>query len=213
WVERRPSSLAGHLALGLPLAWRPELAFCVLALAFISARDQSLRLRAGALILSLMSFGAVCLVRWVSFGHALPLASIAKEADLGSGAFYAAVTVLWGGLPWLLLPIRGFWRGRRPWGWVFGVHLLALVYAGGDWMPALRLTAPLYPWLVWKIGAHSTLRRGVWFASLPAVAFPLLLWIQQGADLRAVSERRLALVEQGALVLRESQVIAATDVG
>ncbi len=92
------------------------------------------------------------------------------------------------------------------------VHLVALVFAGGDWMPGLRLSAPLFPWLAWQIAPRLT---KAWHlaALLGCAIFPLMLLAQQGADLRAVSERRLALIEAARPALVGAEVIAGVDIG
>lgn len=219
WIERAPKTWGGYFLLGAAPAWRPELLPVALAVAALSAPGgahfqkfarigRPSRWLGLVLLLPLL----VSLVRLFAFGTFLPLSAQAKEASLESGLFYASVTVIWAGLPWLLLVCR---RGGRasPWLWAFAAHLLALVYAGGDWMPALRLTAPLYPWLVWRLGGELDLSwlRVLWL--VPAALGPFVLAWEQGADFRAVTERRLSLVKEGMEVLRVAQRVAAVDIG
>lgn len=213
-VERRPQAWHGFVLLGVVAAIRPELLPAVVTLAAVATRGlQNFTAASFRVLLAALPFLSMVLLRKALFDSFFPLAAIAKQAHLQSGIFYMAVTMLWGGLPMLLFAEVRLWRGSRPWAWIWLAHLAGLVYAGGDWMPALRLTAPLYPWLVWKIGTHVQLHRRTVIFAAPAVVFPVLMLLEQGSDFRNVTERRLALVEEGRRHLRGAEVVAATDIG
>lgn len=213
WLERGAWGYA-VLLLGSAGAWRPELAPFAMALlvsrAAFARESVFKRLTlAGALA---VPSALLMVIRFVNYGHALPLSSIAKQPDFQSGLFYAAMTALWAGIPWLLW-LRPVGPGRRreqliPW----LVHLTALVFVGGDWMPGLRLSAALFPWLVWQLAPRLTKRWHLGVFAACAV-FPVILFVQQGEDLRAVSTRRFALIEAARPLLSEARVVAGVDIG
>jgi hypothetical protein len=215
-VERRGMrGVLGAILLGLGVAWRPELGPAASAL-MVSVRLKTANARdvvqlATGFVSPLVLVG---LLRFLSYSSFLPLSFVAKAPDFGFGLRYAVVSLIWGGLPWVLL------LGDKPSAlksassvWI--VHLVALVFAGGDWMPALRLSAPLYPWLLWKLASRLGEGASSWrrLFLLPALYGPLVLLWQQGSDFRKVTERRLALVDAAREPLRGSRTVAAVDVG
>lgn len=216
-VSKGPQARAvGAWALGCAAALRPELAFFGAAL--LVARRYRLRHagtdRAG-LFLELVGF--VCPVLFVMgarvlcFGHPLPLSSLAKQPDLQSGLHYAAVTGIWFSLGWaLLLRRKAYQEGMVA---AYLAHIGGLILVGGDWMPAFRLSAPLVPLLLgWHLSTPMSGGRR-WALSLVIPVFPLLLLLQQGPDLRAVSARRLQLVQEGRVALAGATNVAAVDIG
>lgn len=221
----RASSVFAASALGAASAWRPELipfsvATCVMLELHGPHRRSDSWFRCFGLALG-WSVPLVGLTAWrgVQFGHLLPLSALAKVPSFPLGLHYAAVTIVWGGLfGWLLVSPRSGWVR-----WLLLIHCLALVFAGGDWMPALRLTAPLYPTLIvlWSMrvseGPHPDeaarwKRWGHWAAAgCVPLGCALLLRIQP--DLVRVVERRSELVRQARPLLEGAQAVAAVDVG
>ena len=94
-------------------------------------------------LLSLIAF------RWRVFGSVVPLAYHAKQGSLRHGIEYGARGLL------LVLGVFGAFLIVRAWRvgrWddrvgtiVFVVHAIAIVLAGGDWMPGFRLFVPVLP--------------------------------------------------------------------
>ena len=215
-IDSRPRFVLGYLSLGAVPAWRPELLPACVAIAAISLRSggvSSPREWARSIAVLLGPVLTVALARWLLFGAALPLSSVAKAPDPRSGMFYAGNDDYLGRCA--LAPCRPESVVARPptLAFVWCAHLLAVLYAGGDWMPALRLTAPLLPWIVWTVGRSAQVRWPLLLSVVPALVAPWTLLWEQGHDFRAVAERRLALVEAGGPALEGAQVVAATDVG
>lgn len=150
-TEERATVATGAIAGGgvLALAWlRPELALAsgVLLVALVR-RDR----RAGAIALALAGLGLVSVIafRLALFDAPLPLSAQAKPPDLGNGAEYTlrGVLIALGGggvyAAWLGASEGG--AGPRVLFAMLIAHLVALVLAGGDWMPGFRLFAPVLP--------------------------------------------------------------------
>jgi len=160
---RRPASSPLLLGVAIALmAWlRPELA--ALAAVFLSAlgsRDPGPRAWT-ALAIALVGALSVCIFRWVLTGHALPLALSAKQGSLADGLSYSmrALIVASGGLGLVLAGFGGA-RGRSDDRWLAAAllaHVVAIVLAGGDWMPGFRLFAPVLP-LYAAVSAVGVLR-------------------------------------------------------
>lgn len=159
-----PGWFAGLAAAALP--WlRPELVpFAAVCLAILRHRDR----RAGTRAIGLAAAGlaGVALFRVALFGHLLPLAVDAKPGGLVWGLRYAVVgAALVTGVGGAALVVAAARRGRpgdRGLAAALGVHLAAVALAGGDWMPAYRLLAPVIPvfGLVAGVGA-ALLTAGV----------------------------------------------------
>lgn len=143
------------LPLGLSifgLAWlRPELALFAAALlggALLRHR------RSGLIALALAASGALSVValRMVVFGDPLPLSFYAKPGDPSLGLDYVVrgALVLSGGGGLVLVglsvhPRAGRVRNDRLLTVALAAHLVAVVFAGGDWMPGFRLLVPMVP--------------------------------------------------------------------
>jgi hypothetical protein len=141
-------ALLGTLLALLP--WlRPEL-LAVTTVIWIVA-GWRLGLARAAPVYALSAIGVIALgaFRWTHFGSVLPLAYHAKQGSLGNGFDYGLRGVLltlgvFGGL----LLVRAMRFGRwddRVGGVLFLVHSVAVVLAGGDWMPGFRLFVPVLP--------------------------------------------------------------------
>lgn len=210
--------LAALLA-GLAAAFRPELVPWAVALG--AGRALALHggrrsvLRAGALALGPPVL--VMLARLVAFGRAAPLAVLAKPADLSQGAAYAAVGLLVTLTPLLVLSPALLRAGGRPRALALAavVHALAIVAAGGDWMPYARLLAPVAPGLLlafvesspkvprWSLGSR-------WAVS---VALGIYLVAKAAPAGRHVMGDRTALVRHASPMLASYKHVAAVDVG
>lgn len=227
-IAWRRSSALGAFLLGAASAWRPELIpFSLTTLAILefcsdpgrfAQSRRAPRLLGLGLAWVLLPAGVSCW-RWWRFGHWLPLSALAKVPSFELGLHYAAVTVVWGGLfGWLLLSPASRWLR-----WPLVSHCLALVFAGGDWMPALRLTAPLYPTLLvlWSMQVSEDVSAPVgsrwqrWGHRVLGLWVPLecLLIFRIHSDLVHVVERRTILVRQGRPLLVGAKAVAAVDVG
>lgn len=141
------------------LAWlRPELAAAgAVLVAALLWRDR----RAGVVALTVAVAGVIAVValRLALFGHPLPLSFSAKPADPGQGLPYVArgLVVLTGVLGGAGAAVA-VWRGRRGdrvIGLVVLAHLLAIVVAGGDWMPGFRMLVPVLPPYAMLVGVGT----------------------------------------------------------
>ncbi len=224
--------LLGALLAGGAAAWRPELTIVVLAVVSlqsqvalqfqtaVSRRHVAARyLLVGGL--TLLPLLITSCARRLFFGAWVPLSAIAKAPDLQSGLHYGAVSLIWGGLL-----LHGLWAPaayrRSGSGWIVLALVVSIVACGGDWMPGMRLCAPVYPLLIavvgqgpWELNAARKRRAqlGRWLALAWVPVMPVWLLIAQGEDFRAVVERRTRLVQLARPVLADAAVIAAIDVG
>jgi hypothetical protein len=234
WRDAGSRSVGRHhawgadLCAGLAAAWRPELVLWASVLSVGRRWSGGFRGRAAGLACALGPAAAVAAARWVLFGRPTPLSLLAKEPDFAHGLQYA-----WGALalsgPWWLLTSRGSFRrsslsGVRP-GLVpaLGAHVVALVLAGGDWMPFYRLVVPVLPGVVLagtlvavENRAVRGSRRAAWATGVRGaltVAAGTLLFVGQGDAGRRVLERRQAVIDQARPLLAGRRVLAAVDVG
>lgn len=150
--EPRPGR-AGLAAAALVLL-RPE---CVpLALALVAYLVRRVG-RRGAIAVALPIVALVALVafRLAMFGTLGPLSAAAKPPDLAHGVGYALRTLGYGtalvGVPAAVHAARGSRRMRALLVATL-IHLIAIVLAGGDWMPGVRLFVPALPLLAWMVG-------------------------------------------------------------
>lgn len=218
----RAALLAGGLAAG----WRPELLPWALTLALGTAwadgdlarcapRPARLATAAAA---ALAPAAAAAALRSLWFGSPTPLALLAKPSDLAHGAYYAAAAAIWTGAPLLIAAPRALARAAprvRAAALALVVHFLALVAAGGDWMPLFRLAVPVLPGAALIAAALAEHARSwsTWARTVGAASFGVALLVAQGAELRRVAERRVALVEAARPLLGDARRVAALDVG
>jgi hypothetical protein len=152
----------------------------------------------------------------------MPLSALAKPPLPQNGLPYVLRALLLFVGPFGAILIG--WRARegrrlRPIAAILGVHLLAVVLAGGDWMPGFRLMMPLAPLLCLGLGlafaeASLRMRRPV------AIGLALLVVAPWGIDaalqwpaLRASAEARRGPGREIAEALRASPRVAMVDVG
>jgi hypothetical protein len=130
------------------LAWlRPELApACLVILAALALHDR----RAAWIAASIALIGVISIVafRVAMFGTPMPLSALAKPGDLALGAGYlgrGAVIALGGGGVIAVIIAARIGREGRVIALALAAHAIAIVLAGGDWMPGFRLFAPVLP--------------------------------------------------------------------
>jgi hypothetical protein len=95
------------------------------------------------------------------------------------------------------------------------VHFVAVVLAGGDWMPAYRLFVPVMPAML-RVACHCQLPPArAWSCIGGAFAVLSMLHIawRLGPDARRIVDQRTALIRAGARSLEGARVVAAPDVG
>jgi hypothetical protein len=211
------------------LAWlRPELAPASLVLLALTAR----RARRPAIVagaLALAGAASVVAFRLALFGTPLPLSAQAKPPDLAHGAEYVAralVVVLGvaGVIP-VALAAREEPRRRRGLALLLGVHLAAVLLAGGDWMPGFRLLVPILP-LYAFVAAGPVARRlrcagakgGAPWRGLALLALPLAVPLAAGAftvpQVRASGRaRETAAARLADRLAARSSPVALLDVG
>lgn len=206
------------------LFWlRPELAPLALTLlAFAYVREPRAGLWAAALALA--SAAGVLAFRWLMFGHAWPMVSAAKPGVLAHGASYVFTAAIQ--LPALLLVgllgwgiIRHGSSRERALCCALGVHALAVLLAGGDWMPGLRLFAPVAPLAALALGpvlARWSVRRAAQAAVVALLLFAVRLH-ETVAETREARAGGLALQRTATELARAlgdvDGVLVALDVG
>jgi hypothetical protein len=218
-VALSTSRLAG-LSAGIAAAWRPEL--IPFSVALVAGRAFAAEHRARPVVLALVASIApaigVALCRKVLFGHAAPLAVWAKPSDAGHGAYYLAVCLLWTGGPVLIASPRALWRldgDSRAVLAAVGVHCLAIVLVGGDWMALCRLFVPVLP-AFFVLAARLAATTPPWTTlarSGAAALVSAVLLAGQGPVARGVLEQRLSLIEGARAALTGARKVATVDAG
>jgi len=214
------------VALGIAIAgsaWlRPEMCLAAIAslvCAFI--RDR----KAAQLAFGIGACGAFSLLlfRYLTFGELLPLSVYAKPAELGHGIDYVFSTLrsvgTWLTLLLIGLSLRAGGREERMHVAILASHVFACVLSGGDWMPGLRLLAPLVPVcaLCMAIGVRELYRvrpvgsRLLWGLTLLA---GVLAMLRELPAVRAAGQNRPRQVEQLLAHLGPNpRSIAVLDIG
>jgi len=210
---------------GAALAWlRPEAAPAVLVGLFALALRSR---RAGMIGLGLAGAGGAGVVafRVAMFGDPLPLSYHAKPAELVHSVPYVLEALLiTTGVAGLFLAALSLWNARagdRTLGAMVLAHLLAVVLAGGDWMPGHRMIAPVLPLYAILAGAclarpHRGRARRAAVALLFAVAFlfPLADVVAHVPDLRAAGQTRETVGRPlAAWLAGHGESMALVDVG
>ncbi len=213
---------------GAATGLRPELAPWAAAVGFgagvLAARVQD-RSAAGATArgvivgaLAIAPFFATALVRLIWFGRPAPLALAAKPSDLGHGLVYVVPAAAAAITPLLALAPIAIARARGP-ALILGsaavAHALAVVLAGGDWMPYARLIAPIAPSLalvaVEAAPQASLLSRGA--RAVAALGLAAVMLVTAAPRGRGVVADRRALADAARPWLDGAQRIAALDIG
>ena len=226
----------GAFALGCAAAGRPELTPVLAVVLFALTRWRpaalSSRISIGAIFATPLV--AVALARWLRFDSLVPLSAIAKAPSFAFGLRSALGGLFLAGAPALLLgttlgrlrssattehvdsnePSEARTLSLARLGLVtLGVHVLAVLFAGGDWMPCFRLFVPMIPWWLWIAAATARRRWFTWIGVALSLVGPASYLIQFGADSRSVIERRLSWIERARPLLASSRVVATVDIG
>jgi hypothetical protein len=218
---------------GLAAALRPEMVVWAMVIGSGGAgesggesegrRKRLPRALIGAMV-AMGPFLACAVLRIVVFGRPAPLAVLAKPSDPAHGAIYVGAAVLVVLTPLLVLAPFVLARGRgselrvaRVLVAAFVAHALAVVAAGGDWMPYARLMVPVTPSLVIAFAAIARARGARPAASAARLAAAvvlgvLLAWRAAPAG-RGVQADRADLVARARPVLADAHVVAALDIG
>ena len=211
---------------GLAATLRPELVVWAVAIAVGAtlaregARDRKRAWRDAAegAAIAFLPFAICALVRVVAFGRPAPLAVLAKPSDLAHGAVYVGAAVLVVLTPLLVSAPLALWRARGAAAAMvvaFLAHALAVLGAGGDWMPYARLLVPVAPSLVIAFVELSRVARPAWSVARLAAASALgvLLVVRAAPAGRGVYADRSDLIERARPLLETSHVVAALDIG
>jgi hypothetical protein len=207
---------------GVAVAFRPEMGPWAVVLAsgagLAAGRGPGRAIILG--LVALVPFAGCTFVRIVAFGHAAPLAVLAKPSDLEHGVAYAAAAALVSLAPVLVVAPRAL--ACSPRAAVIAAaglaHGVAIAMAGGDWMPFGRLMAPIVPSLCYAGALTGEHARRIASAVRVGVALVLGLGLDLGfwhvvRDGRRVTADRTALVEAALPVLGPLPRVAALDVG
>ena len=205
---------------GLAAAIRPELLPWALVVGggLAIAAKRPARVVATAALLAIVPFAVCTLARAIAFGRAGPLAVMAKPSDLAHGFVYAEAALLAAGLPLTLLAPLALRRASpqaKVLAAAFFVHVLAVIAAGGDWMPYARLLVPVLPSLLVVLVevARVSPLWSFWTRTALAGALALDVFVMAGPAGRHVMKDRLELIGRARTLLAPSKKIAATDVG
>jgi hypothetical protein len=160
----------------------------------------------------------VVAVRWRVFGHAAPLAVLAKPADPTEGLDYAFNALVWTGPAWLLVApvaIRRLDASKRAMLLAIAAHFIAIAMAGGDWMWLFRLAVPVLPSMI--VVGSAIAERSAWTWTLARVvagcAASIVTALPHALDARDIGARRARLIGSGRVALARTHVIATVDAG
>lgn len=221
---------------GIAATLRPEMVVWALALALGSAVVQSSADPSASkpaarhspssvlcpLLLSSLPFFLCAAIRFFVFGRLAPLAVLAKPSDFAHGALYVGAASLVVLTPLLAFAPLALVRTQerapstaRVLVVAFVAHALAVLAAGGDWMPYARLMVPVVPSLVLAFVDLALLGRPVWCIArlVAASALGALLVVRAAPAGRGVMADRTDLVRRARPALAGTVVIAALDVG
>ncbi|MBL8743458.1 MAG: hypothetical protein JNK04_20250, partial [Myxococcales bacterium] len=211
----------GIAVLAIAAGLRPELLPMVVVLSMprgVLDTDARFGLRAfGRLALAALPFVAVAITRAVVFGRPAPLSSLAKRPDVALGFRYAIASALLTGFVALVAPIA--WRrADRFTRWLAiaaASHLVAVTFAGGDWMPISRLVVPALPVLALAVARLASTSSPVWVSLrlVAALAGEIFVWVSLGQKIMHVAADREALIDELRAPLAERRVIATLDIG
>jgi hypothetical protein len=187
---------AAALASGLAIAARAKVAWCV--------------------VRAVLPAIAVAIVRVACFGRPAPLAVLAKPADLGQGFMYAAAAIVACAIPVLVFAPLALRKERGP-ALAIAIaavlHTIAVIAAGGDWMPYARLFAPIASgFAVAFVLLHAHV-ASIAVRGAIAIAGSVAMWIVAAPRGRGVLRDRTALVLEARPLLRDAKKVAAVDIG
>ena len=211
---------APAILVGMCASLRPEMipwaAALAAGLAIASGASRARVAVAGAIaVVPAVVVARICIA---AFGRPAPLAVLAKPSDLSHGAIYAGAALFVCATPALLAAPIALRRERGP---ALAIalaaiaHVLAVIAAGGDWMPYARLVAPIAPGLVVAFVLSAPHARP-WSLAARGVVTALLgawMWIAAAPSGRHVERDRAALIFRARPVLRDARLVACVDVG
>jgi hypothetical protein len=201
---------------GLAASIRPELLpwAATISCGFALVRKATPRAVIGAAFIAAAPFTMCAVVRRIVFGHYAPLAVLAKPSDLTHGVAYAIAAVFACAVPILLIARRAP-NTARVITFAFGVHVIAVAFAGGDSMPFARLLVPLVPTVLMAHLQIATVSAGRWVCVRFAFALAFSIYVAATAAPRGrrVMAERASLMARAEPVLRDAHHIAAVDVG
>ncbi|MDP8998692.1 MAG: hypothetical protein M3O46_01120, partial [Myxococcota bacterium] len=150
-ATRRPWLTA--LLAGLAAALRPEMApwACVLGMGAAVARRAPMGRVIAVAFVAITPFVCCALVRAIVWGHAAPLAVMAKPSDIDHGVAYAGAAGIVTVVPILIVAPIALRRSPVALTIVLAAvaHVVAIIAVGGDWMPYARLMVPVAPSLAY----------------------------------------------------------------
>ncbi len=207
---------AAAVLAGLAAAFRPELAPWALVVAI--GASATAKQAASNAALALAPFLACVAVRLAVFGHPAPLAVQAKPSDLSHGLLYGVAALVVVLTPVLALAPRAVARSSRrarTLAIACIVHVIAVIVAGGDWMPYARLMVPIAPSLaVVFVESEPHARRAATLFRLALVSvLGVALAVRAAPAGRHVQRDREALVQRARPVLADARAIASLDIG
>jgi putative transcriptional regulator len=223
-ASARPRAITAGLGTASLFWLRPEMAFASLVVLFgLAARHR----RSGWIAASIASTGALGVAgfRYAMFGSVLPLAVYAKPGSLAHGLEYAGLAVLvttgviGGWLAWMGARAGGI--PERCAGWAVIAHLVAVILAGGDWMPGFRLIAPILPLYVMlaacgvaRVGSRgSSVRRAIGVLMLAGMVPGLNGWVQIPRIRDAGRTREVVGGELARWLSKRANTVALVDIG
>jgi hypothetical protein len=158
----------------------------------------------------------------LAFGRPAPLAVLAKPSDFAHGIIYVVAAALVVLTPLLVVApialVKGQGRGvaiARVIVAAFVAHAVAVVAAGGDWMPYARLLVPVAPSLVLAFVELSRVSRVALSGARLAAVMVLgaLVAVRAAPAGRNVQADRADLIARARPVLEGAQAVAALDIG
>ncbi len=219
-AKRTPRGLWLGVSIACAAWLRPELSVaagaCIVC-TFARSRVDALR----AFTIACASVSLLLGFRYALFRDCLSLSAYAKPPELEHGLVYLrdalrAIDV------WLLLVLAIFavhagTREDRAHAFILGAHVLACVLAGGDWMPGLRLFAPMVPiaGLLVAAGVRTLPRYRIGTVLLALALLFRLGWLSRELpSVRLAGENRTRSVPQLADQLAsKSGTVLALDIG
>ncbi|MDB5212102.1 MAG: hypothetical protein JWO86_29 [Myxococcaceae bacterium] len=217
---------------GMVAAFRPEMVVWAMVVGAGAGAGESESESAGGrgrttrgligAIVAAGPFGVCAVVRMVVFGRPAPLAVLAKPSDLAHGAIYVGAAALVVLTPLVVVAPVALVRGparamrvARVLVMAFFAHALAVMAAGGDWMPYARLMVPVAPSLVIAFVAIARCSRPAVNAGrlLAALVLGTLLAMRAAPAGRGVQADRADLVLRARPLLADARVVAALDIG